>query len=246
MKTITPDGQTVDSAPLLDFEDMAIAPGGEVRHIPTDADWLHEHPEQDPERLGRATASEFNSIITRLRGGGEAAARRNYRIRLTLERVTGKTPTRFSNDYTDWGHDTEELATVEWMVRNPEQAHLLIKCGFIKHDWLMAGASPDRLLGDDATFEVKCFNSANHYEALTTGMLPREYVAQVQGQLWITKRKYAIVVMYDPDFPPESQLIVLHVERDEKYIDNLAVDVSNFLDEVDAQENFIRNYKVLA
>lgn len=203
--------------------------------------------EWDQERLGIPTASEFNNVIARGRDGKEASARRNYKIQLTLERVTGKTPTRFAgNAYTDWGHETEELAVVELMLRQPELN--IRKCGIFRHPFLRAAASPDRVSDEDGLFtvEVKCFNSANHYEALVTNKLPRDYVAQVQGQLWITGRKYAIVVMFDPDFPPESQCIILRVERDEKYIDNLAVDVSNFLDEVEEQEKFIREYKPLA
>lgn len=206
-----------------------------------DADLLHDHPELDKRRLGKATASEFNKIIAKSRGGGEAASRRNYRIQLAIERTTGKTPSRFSNDYTDWGHDTEELAIVELMIRMPELD--IQKTPFIEHDFLAAGASPDRLIGDDGVVEVKCFNSANHYEALVTQKLPAEYRAQVQGQLWITGRRYCKAIMFDPDFPPEAQLIILHVERDEPYIDNLMVDVANFLEEVDKQTEFINNYK---
>lgn len=209
-----------------------------------DLDYLHDHPELDQRRLGKATASSFNDVIARTRDGREASARRNYKIQLVLERLTGKTPTRFSNSYTDWGHDTEELAVVELMLRYPDLD--INKCGFLEHDFLAAGASPDRLIGIDGLVEVKCFNSANHYEALKTGKLPDEYRAQVQGQLWITGRKYAVVVMFDPDFPPESQIIILRVERDEKYIDNLMVDVANFLEEVDEQEKFVREYKPLA
>lgn len=206
-----------------------------------DADYLHEHPELDERRLGKATASEFNNIIARNRGGGEASSRRNYKMQLVLERVTGKTPTRFTNKYMDWGHDTEELAVVELMLRYPDLD--IHRCTFIEHDFLAAGASPDRLIGDDGVVEVKCFNSANHYDVLKTGELPRDYIAQVQGQLWITGRKYCMAVMFDPDFPAPADAIILRIERDEKYIDNLMVDVANFLDEVDAAERYIKTYK---
>ena len=206
-----------------------------------DEQLLHDHPELDKRRLGKATASEFNKIISKGRNGQETAARRNYRIQLTLERLTGKTPSRFTNAYTDWGHETEELAVVEFMLRHPELD--VQKCGFIEHDFLAAGASPDRLISEDGNLEVKCFNSANHYEALVTGELPREYVAQVQGQMWVDHRQYCKAVLFDPDFPQEAQLIELHVERDEKYIDNLMVEVANFLEEVDKQVEVIKNYK---
>lgn len=202
--------------------------------------------EWDLERLGDATASEFKNIVAKGKYGQEASARRNYKIQLSLERTTGKTPSRFTgNAYTDWGHDTEELAVVELMMRYPELN--IRKCGIFKHPFLRAKASPDRVSEEDGEFtvEVKCFNSANHYEALQTGKLPKEYYPQVQGQLWITGRKYAIVVMFDPDFPPEAQLIILKVERDDHYIDDLMVEVANFLEEVDKQEQFIREYKPL-
>lgn len=226
-----------DAAPFTPVND-----GG---YTDIDPDYLHKHPEQDKSRLGNATASEFAAVLARRRDGHEASARRNYRIQLALERVIGRTPSRFiSNAYTDWGHDTEELAAVEFMLRHPELD--VQTCGFIKHSFLAAGASPDRLIDNDGVLEIKCFNSANHYEALRTGQLPAEYRPQVQGQLWITERRYSKAVMFDPDFPPDAQLVILHVERDERYIDNLMVDVANFLEEVDEQEKFIRDYRPVA
>ncbi|MBI5117618.1 YqaJ viral recombinase family protein [Candidatus Poribacteria bacterium] len=204
-------------------------------------------PEWDLARLGVPTASAFNNILARTRDGSEASARRNYKTQLALEQLTGKTPTRFQgNAFTDWGHDTEELAVVELMLRYPELN--IRKCGMFKHAFLNVGASPDRVSDEVGLFtvEVKCFNSANHYEALKTGKLPREYRAQVQGQLWVTGYKYAIVIMFDPDFPEASQCIIMRVERDEKYIDDLAVDVANFIGEVDEQVKFIKEYKPLA
>ena len=204
-------------------------------------------PEWYDARREWATASNFNDIIAKPYHGKEAASRRNYRIQLALERTTGKTPSRFQspgNKFTDWGHDTEELAAVELMLRYPDLN--IRKCGIFRHPFLKASGSPDRIDVDKVfTVEIKCFSSANHYEALRTGKLPHEYRAQVQGQLWLTGCKYAIVVMFDPDFPPESQLIILKVERDEPYIDDLMVDVSNFLDEVDEQVKFIEQYKPL-
>src|SRR5207253_3198758 len=115
--------------------------------------------------------------------------------------------------------------------------------GFIEHSFMAAGASPDGLVGEDGTIEIKCYNSANHIEVLETQVVPNDHMAQIQGQLWITERKWCDYISFDPDMPENAQLFIKRVERDEDYINNLKVEVSIFLDEVDEKVAFVTNYK---
>jgi predicted phage-related endonuclease len=192
-------------------------------------------------RRGFATTSHFQEIIAKNRNGEEAASRKNYRIQVVLERLTGKTPSRFiQTESMAWGSDTEALARVEFELRTGRNVQ---QVGFIEHLFLKTGYSPDGLVGEDETLEIKCFNSANHKEMLETGKLPTDYKAQAMGGLWISDRSICNFESFDPDFPPNAQYVCVRVERDQRYIDDLAVEISRFLEEVDASETFIKNYK---
>jgi len=75
---------------------------------------------------------------------------------------------------------------------------------------------------------------------LPEGKAPTEYVAQIQGQLWATGRDWCDFVSYNPGFPPALQLSIRRVIRDEEYIAALAIAVTKFLIEVDAEEAELR------
>lgn len=191
-------------------------------------------------RLGKATASHFEDIVGVGKNGAPLAGRKNYKMQLVLERVTGLTPDRFQTGAMGWGTDTEDLAAMAYAL---ETNNGVTKAGFIEHSFMAAGASPDRLVGEDGGLEIKCLNSANHLEILKTQEVPSEHIAQIQGNLWITGRKWWDFASFDPDMPENAQLFVKRVLPDEAYINNLKVEISMFLDEVDADVAFLTNYK---
>lgn len=179
-------------------------------------------------RLGKATASRFGDIMAKTRTG-YSASRKNYKAQLVIERLTGEVTESYTNGAMQWGIDTEPLARVAYELSSGNDVE---QCGSIDHFELEAGASPDGLIGEDGIVEIKCPNSATHIEYLKSKELPREYKAQVQGQLWITERKWADFVSYDPRMPEHLQLKIIRVERDEDYIDELYKEVVDFLNEV--------------
>lgn len=190
-------------------------------------------------RLGRATASSFQSILAKVQYGGESATRRNYRATLVLERLTEEPKEHIKNEFTDWGHDTEELARTMYMART---GNIVEQVGFAQHDELMAGASPDGLISTDGGIEIKCKTSANHLEGLKLGRMPNIHRAQVQGNLWIFEREWWDYVSFDPRFPDNAQLLIDRIYRDEKYISQLISEVTMFLDEVADDVEFVKAY----
>jgi putative phage-type endonuclease len=197
-------------------------------------------PEWFAARLGKATASNFNAIIAR--GAKEAflAGRKNYRAQLVIERMTGKTPDRFSNDAMMWGRDTEALARLMYTLRTGRPVQ---QVGFIQHPEIMAGASPDGYLPEDGRLEIKCPNTATHIETLKAKEMPPEYKAQVQGQLWITAGEWSDFMSFDPDMPERSQIFIQRIERDEPFIEMLRNEVGEFLLEVDGEIKFLEGYE---
>jgi hypothetical protein len=97
------------------------------------------------------------------------------------------------------------------------------------HKWYRYGASPDRLIGDDGLLEIKAPKPNTQMHYLRTGKLAAKYTPQLQGQLWVSQRKWVDVVAWRGDMPR----IALRVERDEKFIATLEKEVTHLADEID-------------
>lgn len=179
-------------------------------------------------RAGIATASCFSAILATIKSG-ESAERRNYRARLVVERLTGKCVETFANAAMKQGTEREPLAREAYEVAT---GNMVQEIGFIRHDTLEAGCSPDGMLGATGCLEIKSPELAAHLEYLRLKAEPSKYTAQIQGQMWLAERDYCDFVSWNPDFPPHLQLIVRRIPRDEKYIAGLALAVELFMGEV--------------
>lgn len=192
-------------------------------------------------RLGKATGSNFDKIMA----GEKYAGWKNYRAELVAERLTGiryaeLTGRDFTTFEMSWGTDNEPLARLHYSLLTH---NVVEECGFFEHSTLAAGASPDGLIGEDGLLEIKCPNTATHIETLHKGTVPRQYVAQVQGQMWITGRKWSDFISFDPRLPDNAKIIIIHVARDEAYIRNMEAEVTRFLSQVEEEANFVTNFK---
>jgi len=194
-------------------------------------DVVQGSPEWLQARAGVATASHFAEILSKGRGGGESVGRKDYRYKLVAERLTGF---YIQNGWTSaemqWGTNNEPVAALEFSL---ETGLPVQEVGFIKLDYLEAGASLDRLVGDDQLLEIKAPKTSTHVQYLEKGEMPTKYKAQVQGQLWISERKSGYFMSYDPRLPSNLSKMIVKVERDEEYIQMLATEVEQFLSEVD-------------
>jgi hypothetical protein len=171
---------------------------------------------------------------------GEAAARKNYRSQLVAERLTGQPSDNFTSSAMQHGIDNEELARLEYSLMTGNDVQ---EAFFETHETLQAGASPDGYVDTDGLVEIKCPNTATHIETLKTNKIPKQYYWQIMGQLWITGRKWCDYLSYDPRMPLNAQIILIRVERNEEDIKRLEEEVRNFLESVDQEEQFIKNYK---
>jgi predicted phage-related endonuclease len=180
-------------------------------------------------RLGKATASRFCDIVATTRSG-ESASRKNYRAELVIERLTHTPLPSYSNGAMQWGEDFEDVAALAYELKT---GHATKKIGFLaKGD---VGASPDRLVDPFGLVEIKCPNTATHIETLLAKQAPKKHIPQIQGQLWLSGRKWCDFVSYDPRMPAELQLFIKRVYRDDDYIKWLAEEVIRFLEEVTAE-----------
>ena len=103
----------------------------------------------------------------------------------------------------------------------------------------MCGVSPDGFVGDDGLVEVKCPRSANHLAYLKAQSVPKEHLAQLVHQLWITGRQWVDFVSFDPRFPEPLRLFIVRYPRNDIEIATYLQVVRIFLDEVQAEADAV-------
>lgn len=181
-------------------------------------------------RLGRLTSSCAADAFATIKKG-EAASRRNLRVQLVLERLTGRSQ---ESGYTNF--DMERGILLEADARRAYEAvtgTLIDPVGFIAHDELMAGCSPDGLTAD-GLIEIKCPKAATHLDYVR-GEIPGDYRTQIAHSLWITGKAWADFVSYHPDFPDHLRLKVTRLWARDLDLTAHEVAVRCFLSEVDAE-----------
>ena len=180
------------------------------------------------ERVGFVTASQFKHLLPGKKGG-YLAARDTYKWQLITERLTGRATEHYVNPAMQWGIDQEGFARDAFTRKTGMEVDLV---GFVKHPVLMCGASPDGVLdGGDGLVEFKCLTTVNALQTWATGMDPM-HMAQLQGQMWMTGAKYAWFASYDPRLPPNMELYLQKVDRDQQFVAMLQDEVCKFLDEI--------------
>jgi hypothetical protein len=190
-------------------------------------------PEWYLARVGRLTGSCAGDMLARIKTG-EAAARRDLRVRLVCERLTGESQEDgFVNAAMQHGIDTEDAAFSAYEAHTGLIAQ---RVGFLAHDTLMAGCSPDGVIGAyDGILELKCPKSATHLKYLKASALPSDYLPQITHNLWISGAAWCDFVSFDPRFPPSLQFFRVRVERDQTAIDAYELMARTFLSEVEQE-----------
>lgn len=190
------------------------------------AEWLYE-------RVGYCTASRFDDVMATKKDGKPTAQRKKYLMELVIERITGQPSDHWTSAAMLWGSEYEQQSRMEYEAAT---GAMLEQVGFIKHPTIKwVGASPDSLIDEDGGFESKSpFNTANQLYTVLDGM-PEEHMAQVQGGMWVTGRKWWEFQSFDPRLrDPRLRRYVERIPRDEEYIVKLEAEVISFTAEVDA------------
>ena len=167
-------------------------------------------------RLGVATASNFNKIITAT--GKESATLPKYALELATQCLLTEPEPTYKNDAMQRGNDLEPIARQSYAE---ETFSVVEEIAMFKSDCGNFGASPDGLVGDDGLIEIKCPLATTHAKYLLDNKMPTDYWQQVQGLLWVSGRKWCDFVSFHPNFK-EKQLFIIRVERDEAYIAELS------------------------
>jgi putative phage-type endonuclease len=184
-------------------------------------------------RLGRLTGSRAAAMIAMTQKGEHTAARRDLRLQLALERITGQVQE-------DTWVSAEMRRAVMLEPRAVAAYEAVTGCfvqrsGFLSHNTLPVGCSLDGHVGDYAgILEVKCPKSTTHLTYLQAGTVPPEYLPQIVHNLWVSGAAWCDFLSYDDRFPDHLQTYLVRYPRHEPEIALYAENVTVFLAEVAA------------
>lgn len=192
-------------------------------------------PEWFAARLGRLTGSRANDMLaTHKDGKTPAASRRDLRVQLVLERLTGQSQEdTYTNGDMDRGRDLEGDALLAYEAQTGE---LVATTGFLSHTELMAGCSLDGHIGGMAGIvDFKCPRAGIHLEYLREDVIPAKYLRQLTHNLWMTGAQWAEMVSYCPQFPEAMRLCVRRVNAKDVDLAAYEREVRKFLAECDLE-----------
>jgi len=194
-------------------------------------------PQRSPEwfaaRLGQLTGSRAADMLATIKNG-EAAARRDLRLQLVIERLTQTVQEdAFVSADMQRGVALEPAAFSAYEALTGNVAE---RTGFLSMDALAAGCSLDGHVGDfDGIVEFKCPKSATHLRYLRGGVVPSDYLPQITHNMWVSGATWCDFMSYDPRFPVHLQTFLVRVLRDDVDIEGYARNAKAFLDEVTAE-----------
>lgn len=179
-------------------------------------------------RLGKITASRFNDIV---------------KIDGTLR--TGDTPNSYMNEkiVEIMNHQSKNIVTstaIEWSTDNESDARKLYEeltfssvreVGFFTHSEMhYVGCYPDGLINGNGGIKIDCpYNSEDHVNTISNKKVPSQYIAQIQGNIWINDLDWVDFVSYDPRMIDDAyKIYIIRCRRDYGYIDNLISSLGEF------------------
>jgi hypothetical protein len=192
-------------------------------------------PEHALARCGCATSSAFKSILAK----GDGKMRRSYRRQVVAEMLTGKPVETYRGAHMERGQDQEPFARMAYIART---GNMVDGVEFIRHPKIAAGCSPDGLIDDDGGLELKSVIATVQIETILAGGYPSEHKAQIQGNLWITGRKWWDFGSFCADMPEEEEhlrLYVFRAHREEDYIAKLEAEVTAFVREAEQMRDLL-------
>lgn len=191
-------------------------------------------------RAGKLTGSKAADAVDFLKSGKESAARRDYRLQLVCERLTGRPQEDgFVNEAMQRGIDLEPAAFAAYEALTGSVA---VRTGFLAHTSILAGCSLDGHVDNFAGIvEIKCPKSATHLGYWRgDGKCPEDHILQVTHNLWITGAQWCDFLSFDDRFPVELQTFLVRVKREELDIAGYEAKALAFLAEVETEVQAIR------
>lgn len=194
-------------------------------------DFDQNSPDWYRARMGIPTASQFDTVMKKGKGGAESKMRREYMLKLAGEILTDEPMESITTRHLERGKIMEDEARDYYSFTQDAE---LKRVGFIRNG--QKGCSPDSLVGDVGMVEIKTALPHIHLDTLLLDEAPADHMAQCQGNLWVAEREWIDIVVYWPKLPK----FVKRITRDEPYLKNLSGEIDRFNDDLAALVEKIR------
>lgn len=150
-------------------------------------------------RCGMLTASEMSLIVTPALKPASNDKERSHLYELLAQRITGYVEPRYISDDMLRGMDEEVLA-IDLYAKEYARVN---RVGFITNDkfGFTIGYSPDALVGNDGLVECKSRRQKYQIQTIVDGVVPPEYMIQIQTGLLVTEREWLDFVSYSGGLP---------------------------------------------
>jgi putative phage-type endonuclease len=160
-------------------------------------------------RKGKMTASKAYVIAT----GGVGLE--TYILELMAEYYSNAEQEQLTNKDIERGIELEPQARTAFEFKTGLTVQ---EIGFVEYNEYV-GCSPDGLIGSDGLVEFKAPNDKNYLKLLMNEKIKPEYIAQMQMQMYVTKRDYCYFCSYNPNF--EKSLWIKKIDKDLEFFDKL-------------------------
>ena len=168
-------------------------------------------------KLGRIGASGIASAMKMLKSGEPSEERKDYALEIAWQLWTGLTTEHYVSPEMQIGIELEPEARRTYLIRTGRDVKLT---GFVLHptlDWL--GCSPDGLLSPEGGVEFKVVKPVTQRRYIRDGVVPKDYVHQVQccmlccEQPWWDFASYCPPSMY-PEMTQRASLFIVRAYAD--------------------------------
>lgn len=195
-------------------------------------------------RKGRATASQFSKILTpkTLKLSAQSIP---YAIKLAAERLGVESPAKLPTRQMMDGTEREPYAREEYSEIHGVE---VTEVGFVcPDDSTLWGMSPDGIIGlngdrCEGLIEIKCPEVETLIQWHLDGVMPPEYVSQVQGQMWIAGAAWCDFFAWHPEIEPFE----IRVFPDKKLHDAFAIALPYFMASVDSIVSKVKKRNVFS
>jgi len=169
-------------------------------------DMIQGSEEWHAARCGILTASEVKHILTPTLKVANNDKTRQHVWELAAQRITRYTEPQYIGDDMLRGYADEILAREKYAETRADVQEV----GFITSDALgfVLGYSPDGLVGDDGLIECKSRRQKYQVQTICEGVVPDEYVLQLQTGLLITGRAWIDFISYSGGLPMFVQRVL--------------------------------------
>jgi len=160
-------------------------------------------------RCGLLTASQIKLILTpklKIATNEKSSA---HLYELLAQRVTGHVEPHYISDDMLRGQ-VDEIDARALYTRHYAPVE---EVGFVTNDeWaFVVGYSPDGLVGDDGLIEIKSRRAKWQAETIISGVMPDDYLIQVQTGMLVTGRRWCDFVSYSGGMP----MVTIRVHADD-------------------------------